>query len=88
MERVWLTVTAEGLSLQPLAGLVFLIRRIEAGETKDFSPEQIKNITDSYRFIKECFGLQNETVTMMFRIGRGDSPSAQASRLPPIIEWK
>ena len=88
MERLWLTVTAEGLSLQPLAGLVFLMRRIEAGETKDFSPEQIKNITDSYGFIKACFGLQNETVTMMFRIGKGDSPSAQASRLPPIIEWK
>ncbi len=39
-ERLWLTVAKLGLSLQPLTGVLFFTRGIEAGETSKFSPEQ------------------------------------------------
>ena len=81
-ERLWLAVTKLGLSLQPLTGVLFFKRGIEAGETDKFSPEQLSVIKNNYQAIKQIFGLTNEVVLLMFRIGRAAPPTARASRYP------
>ncbi|HEY4518745.1 MAG TPA: nitroreductase [Candidatus Paceibacterota bacterium] len=82
LERLWLTVTKLGLNLQPLTGVQFFMRRIEAGETDKFLPEQIQGIKKDYESIKEIFDLTDEVVLLMFRIGRAAPPTARASRYP------
>lgn len=81
-ERLWLTVTKLGLSLQPLTGVLFFMRGIEAGKTSNFSSEQLLSIENDYQTIKKVFGLINEVVLLMFRIGHALPPTARASRYP------
>lgn len=87
MERLWLRVTKLGLSLQPTTGLLFLMQKIFAGQTKELSSDQIQLITGAYNTIQTVFGVANpkQKIIMMFRIGRGGQPSARASRIDPIV---
>lgn len=85
MQRLWLTTTKMGLSAQPLTGVLFFMKKIVAGETKEFSQEHITLITDAYKKINAEFGVQNKAVIVMMRIGEGGEPTARAVRLAPII---
>jgi hypothetical protein len=87
MERLWLTVTKLGLSLQPLAGITFLMQGISAGQAGSFTEEQIKKIRAAYETMRINFGLADEVLIMGFRIGEGETPSAHASRLPPNVNF-
>ena len=81
MERVWLAATLQGLSFQPLTGILFLMLRIRAGETSDFAKEEITLIESSYADVLQTFGADNP-VLFMFRVGKSDPPSARAVRFP------
>ena len=81
-ERLWLAATSLGLSLQPLTGVLFFKLIIEAGEGAVFSPREQKLITDAYREASRIFGADGKHIAFMFRIGRGDAPSAHAVRFP------
>lgn len=85
MQRVWLTATELGLSIQPLTGVLFFMQGILAGEKEKFSIEQIKLIEAGYKNIKNIVNIGNNTVAMMFRIGDGGTPTAQSMKLPAII---
>lgn len=83
MQPLWLQATKMGLSIQPVTGIAFLMPRILAGQTTNFSSEQVNLITRAYNVIKTAFGIKDETIAMLFRIGQGDSPTARSSRLSP-----
>lgn len=82
VERFWLTVTSLGLSLQPLAGVLFFKLRIDGGEKEVFSSHEQKLISGSYQEASRIFQADNGHVAFMFRIGRGDTASAHAIRFP------
>lgn len=88
MQRIWLTATKLGLSIQPLTGVLFFTHGINTGKTDKFMPhhlELIKNAhADIYRTLEAGDG---EMVAMMFRIGHGGEPTARAIKMPPEIQW-
>lgn len=87
MERLWLTATDLGLSLQPLTGVLFLRLRVISGDKDNFSPRHVKLIEDVYNKIKNIFEVADDNIVMLFRLGKSDGPSARSSRLPPDIRW-
>lgn len=80
VERIWLTTTALGLSLQPLTGVLFFSLKLENHETNSFSTEEIGLIKKAYADIQNIFDAKGKRVPFMFRVGVGPPPSAQASR--------
>lgn len=86
-QRIWLTATKLGLSVQPMTGVLFFAQRVMAGDLEFFPQEQLELIKESYDKIKKIFNLKNETVPMMFRIGQSDPPTAKALKLKPDITW-
>ena len=82
MQRVWLKVTASGLALQPVTATLFFIQRILAGETENLlSLYHTDLMKVAYDDIKKTFGIQNETIAMMFRLGIAKPASARSSRI-------
>lgn len=84
VERLWLTATSLGLALQPLTGVLFFKLIIDAGESAAFSPSEQRLITDAYQEAARIFGADGKHIAFMFRIGRGDAPSAHAVRFPLV----
>jgi len=83
VERVWLTATLLGLSFQPLTGVLFFKLLIDNKQgTKFFSQQEQVKINAAYSVAAETFGSPNQHIAFMFRIGKGDAPSAQAVRFP------
>ncbi|MBI2409643.1 hypothetical protein HYV30_01200 [Candidatus Kaiserbacteria bacterium] len=82
IERLWLTATALGLSLQPLTGILFFKLKLDAGEHAVFSPVQQKRISDAYQDVARIFSADGKHIAFMVRLGRGAAPSAQAIRFP------
>ncbi len=81
LQRIWLTATKFNLSLQPLTGILFLMHKISAGQTMEFTEKQIKTIKAGYRVLCREFNIEgNDTVAFMFRLGVGGSPSARSVR--------
>ncbi len=87
MQRLWLTATKMGLSIQPLTGVLFLWKKASGG-SGEFSSIHVKALKDAYNKIMEVFDVSNKTVAMMFRIGYGGKPSARSMKLPPIVSNK
>jgi hypothetical protein len=79
MQRLWLNVTEMGLSLQPMTGVLFFMQKIMAGETEEFSSEEVNAIKNAFDKIKRGFST-DKTIAMLFRIGNGGEPSARSSR--------
>ncbi len=82
MQRVWLTATKLGLSLQPMTGILYLFLKIKAGEFSDFTPKQTKLIQSAYAEISNIFEARQRIIPMYFRIGFSEAPSARSTRLP------
>lgn len=85
MQRAWLTITALGLSAQPLTGIAFLNQRLLAGQDAMFTAEQKQIIKDSYQGAAKIFGAGAGNITTILRLGAGGQPSATSSRLEPKI---
>lgn len=69
--------------MHPVTGILFLARRVMAGEAEKLSEEHIQLIKKSYETIKSAFGVETGVIAMAFRIGYADKPSAHCSRKPP-----
>ncbi len=82
IERFWLTATSLGLSLQPLTGVLFFKLKIAGGEEEVFSVREKGLIMNAYGRAAEIFKAGDRHIAFMFRIGRGDAPSARAVRFP------
>lgn len=85
MQRVWLKATSLGLSAHPSTGIVFLAQRIQGGEADMLSSKHIQIIENAYNRIKNIFGIKEDAIKMIFRIGDGEKPSAYSSRQNPDI---
>lgn len=85
LQRIWLTITKLGLSLQPMTGIPYLARRILAGDPSGFSPEQVELIKQANEEINSVFNENGKTVLMIFRIGYDPKPPVKTLKLPPEI---
>lgn len=85
-QRVWLNATKLGLSVQPVTGILFIARKVFAGDTDVFSNSHIPIIKNAYEQIKSAFGIQDGTMAMMFRIGYSDAPTSRTFRNNPDIK--
>ena len=81
MQRIWLKATKMGLSIQPVTGVIFLMRRISAENTDNLSPDQVEHIKEAYDKIRTSFNVEGETIAMLFRVGVDGDPSARSSRI-------
>jgi hypothetical protein len=88
LERIWLTATQAGYDIQLLTAVGFFMHRIQANEGDMFSPEQISGIVDAYKKAADEFGAGNETIAVMFRIGKGKPLPSRSFRMEPQIEYR
>ncbi len=90
LQRVWLTATTNGLSMQPITAIPYLRDRIEAGGSEMFTEEHRTLIRSAYAIMMRAFTIRREEqhIAMVFRIGRGPKPTASSHKLPPIVEYK
>ncbi len=84
-QRVWLTATALGLSVQPVTGIFFFITRWKKGDVSDFLPKHLPEIQKAYEIVYPAFGLENETIAMHLRLGMTNKPTARSLRVEPKI---
>lgn len=84
-QRIWLTVTKQGLSLQPATGIVLLKLAIDQGASGEFTQGQRDIINAAYVKFTELFGEDKKKIAVMFRIGDGGEPSAYSQKMPPEI---
>lgn len=85
LQEIWLTATAKGLALHPIAGLLFLAQRVLHKEECPWTEEHSDRIIDAYRNIQKNFQTQNTTLAMLFRIGYADEPTARATKRLPVL---
>ena len=88
IQRIWLKTTQLGLSLQPITGLIFLMRKIQGGDRWNLSKTHIEAIENSYKIIERIFEASGKNIATMFRIGVGDTASARCLRKPPEIYFE
>lgn len=86
VQRLWLKATKHNLYLHPLNGVVYLARRIIAGNIEDLSAEHRELILKGYEKINQIFGINNQYILMLVRIGNAKKPSAVSSRMEPEIK--
>lgn len=83
MERIWLTATREGMALQPITGITFLLLRLRLAGGEGLGPSHQRLLARLDREFVEIFGdVGRQTPVMLFRIGLASAPSARAPRLP------
>lgn len=84
LQRIWLQATHEGLSLQPLTGIVFLAGRLRQAPHA-LSDIHANLVTTAYKEMQKLIGAENKIISLLFRIGNGGAPTARAGRLSPDI---
>ncbi len=87
LQRLWLTATNSGLSIQPVTALPYLYQRIKAGDASFLSIEQQQEIKGAVEAIRTHFHVsQSQTAAFLFRIGFCRvQPSARSRKRPPFI---
>jgi hypothetical protein len=79
-ERLWLTSTALGLSLQPCGSSSFIVAR-QRGGGEGLSPRHRALIARAWERLEALFpGAAGSTPVILFRLGRADPPSARSAR--------
>lgn len=86
-QRIWLTVTKLGWSLQPATGIVLLNLAIDNGAGNEFSQKQQGIIHDAYREFESEFHAEGKKIALMFRVGKGGEPSAYSQKMEPQISF-
>jgi len=87
-QRIWLSATMMGLSIQPVTGIPYLARRISAGESGGFSQNQINMIQKANENINNILDIKNKSIAMIFRIGYANKPPVKTLKLEPNIVFK
>lgn len=86
-QRLWLIATEQGISLQPVTALAYLAQRITAEAPLDLSPEHQDEIMKADKNIRGIFGIGNEPIAMIFRMGYGEDPTAQSQKTEAHITY-
>ncbi|MBI4099355.1 nitroreductase family protein [Candidatus Parcubacteria bacterium] len=85
-ERLWLTATSVGVSLQPITAIAYLAQRVSAGAAQSLAPLHQQLIREADQTIRAVFQVPQGTIAMIFRLGYGASPSARSrKRLPQVL---
>ena len=84
LQRIWLTVTAMDMHLQPLTGIPLLMNRIADGDGT-LSRGHARLVVNTYGEISSLLGIKDGIVAFCFRIGYAEPPSARTPRRDPII---
>lgn len=80
-ERLWLTATLRGLSLQPITGIAFLILRQRLLHGQELSATHRRLVDSCERALAHLLpAIAKRTPIMLFRIGRAPEPSGRAPR--------
>lgn len=80
-QRIWLILTKYSIYMQPLTGIIFLYHRINSNEnTEKFNNEHIDLINTSYSFMSKILNTGDKNISIMFRIGYADKPTAATKR--------
>ncbi|KKW20165.1 MAG: Nitroreductase [Parcubacteria group bacterium GW2011_GWA2_51_10] len=82
LERVWLAATLRSLSVQPLAGILFLRLKLENDGAHGFGHAHVRILKDTYATVERICSAGGRPVTFMFRVGHAEPPTARSSRLP------
>lgn len=86
-QRLWLMATKNNLYMQPLTGITFLNHRInDESNTGEFKKEHVELIKLSYEKIENILDSKNNFITLIFRLGYSNKPSAWTKREDPLIE--
>jgi hypothetical protein len=80
MQRLWLTATSLGCSVQPMAGMLCLLPYLGADRT-EIPAASREVISEADTLFKRALPLSPErTPIMLFRVGRGPAPTATSLR--------
>src|SRR3990172_3889164 len=86
VQRVWLTASMLGLSLQPMTGILFMLNRLY-NESDSIGSSYRIMLKRAEALLKEAFSLKpGYTPVMLFRLGIGRTP--RVSSLRKAIELK
>lgn len=83
MERLWLTATKLGFSIQPWSILPFFLIRVDLFKGEGFTKKEIETIKYLGKMIRKNFGLSlKDTPLFIFRLSKAKPPSARSLRVP------
>jgi hypothetical protein len=86
-QRIWLEATRMGLSVHPIVASTFLGQRVRGSEAEMFTEKEKEVIDAAFSEIEQGFDAKDKNITMVFRIGRAETPLAHTlRRTPEIIE--
>lgn len=83
LQRVWLTTTSLGLSLQPMVGMLYLLPYLRHGAERaaEIGPNQQSIIRRAEGLFKQVLPLDDRhSVILLFRLGYGPQPTATSLR--------
>ena len=82
LENIWLTAVRLKLSVQPMAGALFLAESAQEGDTDSFSSLQKSKLGGIRSAVYDTLAADHagEHVAIMIRIGHGGEPSARSAR--------
>jgi nitroreductase len=86
-QRIWLTVTKQGLSLQPATGIVLLKLATESNRADQFTIAQRNIIDTAYLKFEKLLKPAQKKIAVMFRIGDGGEPSAYSQKMEPKVSF-
>ena len=88
LERLWLTGTREGLSIQPVSATL-LLKKICSEEPAFFTKSQTLLLTKSAHQIEKIFTIgKSERLMFIFRIGTSTSVAHRSLRKKPEIHFE
>lgn len=85
LQKIWLTATKLGISLQPTAALLYLGYRIQDGDTTWFTKSQVNYILDFNSYIRTFLKTKDFYPSMLFRLGYAENPSASSIKKQPVM---
>jgi hypothetical protein len=82
MERFWIRANSMGLSLQPMAGFIFLLNHLRHDRAAQFRADHKKMIEKMLASLEDMHAHSREKVPVMFfRLGYSSPSTARTSRL-------
>ncbi len=89
LERLWLTATKLGLSLQPTTTVHFIGSRLLDGDSGSLSDTHQQLLRENYASLARMFDIHNpERFGFVFRLGYADPPSAMTTRFEPNVSFE
>lgn len=81
LARVWLRATEQGVAVQPMTAVLFVLARLAEGDTSDLEPESIAVFEATGRSLRTVFSMpSDETSVFLFRLALAPPPSARSLR--------